>query len=482
MNRNLYTYDLIYKAEQETFKAVESFEIMKKAASTSYEYILKNFANKKFLIFCGPGNNGGDGILIAKYLLEKDQSVKISFPMTKPKTPDSIRAFAELNNEKVIDENPNLADYDIIIDAIFGTGLKNRINDSLYNLIDKINSSKKIIISIDIPSGININTGKFLKSAVRSNETITFHRFKPGQWLLPGKEYCGKINLMEIDLVDLDSECKIQLNYPEKLPAPNLNQHKFDRGSCAIIAGKKLVGASKIAFLSASQSALRSGAGLCNLFVEESQKDIFRPHVLEEMIVTYNNLDELKENILNSKISSIIFGCGIENESQNTNILEFLINSEINLVLDATAFSIIITNKNHFIKLLKNRKAETILTPHEGEFKKVFNITGNKIEDALLASRETNSVVIYKGNDSVIVSPEGDVIVNYETSPYLATAGSGDVLAGIIGGVILQHPDPFKAAKIGCYIHSQCALKIGPGLIASDLIKLIPEVIKEINT
>ena len=144
--------------------------------------------------------------------------------------------------------------------------------------------------------------------------------------------------------------------------------------------------------------------------------------------------------------------------------------------------TIIITNKNHFIKLLKNRKAETILTPHEGEFKKVFNITGNKIEDALLASRETNSVVIYKGNDSVIVSPEGDVIVNYETSPYLATAGSGDVLAGIIGGVILQHPDPFKAAKIGCYIHSQCALKIGPGLIASDLIKLIPEVIKEINT
>ncbi len=479
MNSHLYSYDLIHKAEQEAFKATDSFEIMKKAAKVSFEYIIKKFPNKKFLIFCGPGNNGGDGILIAKYLFQKDQLVKISFPITKSKTPDSIRALTELSNEKIIDENPDLNNYDIIIDAIFGTGLKNKINDSLLNLIDKINSSKKIIISIDVPSGININTGKFHKSAVRSHETITFHRFKPGQWLLPGKEYCGKINLMDIGLVNLDSECKIQLNYPENLPEPNQSQHKFDRGSCVVIAGKKLVGASKLAFLSASQSALRSGAGLCSLFVEESQKNIFMPHVLEEMIITYNNLDELKKNILNYKINSIIFGCGIENELQNINILEFLINSNINLVLDAAVFSMIMENKDHFIKLLKNRKAKTILTPHGGEFKKIFTFTDNKIDDALHASRETNAVVVYKGNDTVIASPNGDIIINYESSSYLATAGSGDVLAGIIGGIISQQGDPFKAAKIGCYIHSQCALKGGQGLIASDLIKLIPDVIKK---
>ena len=118
--------------------------------------------------------------------------------------------------------------------------------------------------------------------------------------------------------------------------------------------------------------------------------------------------------------------------------------------------------------MLKNREAKTILTPHEGEFRKVFKITDNKIEDALLASKETNAVIVYKGNDTVISSPEGNIIINYETSPYLATAGSGDVLAGIIGGLISQQNDPFKAAKIGCYIHSQCALKSGPGLIASD--------------
>ena len=481
MNRHLYTYDLIYKAEQETFKITDSFEVMKKAASTSYEYILNKFANKRFLIFCGPGNNGGDGILIAKYLLEKNQSVKISFPISKSKTPDSIKAFVELNNEKIIDENPNFDNYDIIIDAIFGTGLKNIINDSLCNLIHKINSSKKIIISIDMPSGININTGKFLKTAVHSNETLTFHRFKPGQWLLPGKEYCGKVNIMEIDLKDLDSESKIQLNYPEKLAEPKLSEHKFDRGSCGIIGGEKLVGAAKLAFLSAGQSALRSGAGLCSLFIEESQKNIFRPHVLEEMIVTHNNFEELKENILNSKINSIVYGCGIENDSQNTKILEFLIISEIDLVLDASVFSMIMENKNHFLDLLRKRNAKSILTPHEGEFRKIFNITDNKIADALEVSRMTNAVIVYKGNDAVIASPKGDVVINYETSPYLATAGSGDVLAGIIGGLILHHKDPFKAAKIGCYIHSNCALKLGPGLIASDLIKMIPEVIKEIK-
>jgi len=479
MNKYLYNNYLINKAEQKTFEITDSFSVMQKAAESCFEYILKNYSLKKTIIFCGPGNNGGDGLLIAQHLLNENYLVNINFPFSNPKTKNSIKALNSLKDKNIIIEKPILKKYDLIIDALFGTGFRYKLKDDAIELCRQINKSKIHVLSIDMPSGISSDTGQKHKEAIEANTTLTFHRYKPGQWLLPGKKHCGKIKLLDIELVNLDSESKIKLNYPENLPEPSLNQHKFDRGSCVIIAGKKLIGASKLAFLSASQSALRSGAGLCSLFVEESQKNIFIPHVLEEMIITYSNLDELKENILNSKINSIIYGCGIENESQNINILEFLINSKINLVLDAVAFSMIMENKNHFIKLLKNRKAKTILTPHEGEFKKVFNITDNKIEDALLASRETNAVVVYKGNDSVIASPEGNIIINYEASPYLATAGSGDVLAGIIGGVISQHDDPFKAAKIGCYIHSQCALKSGPGLIASDLIKLIPEVIKE---
>ena len=480
MNRYIYNNYLINKAEKQTFKITDSFSVMERAAKSCFEYISKNFSIKKVLIVCGPGNNGGDGLLIAQHLLNENYIVNINFPFSNPKTKDSIKALNLLKDKNIIIEKPALKKYDLIIDAIFGTGFRHKLKDEVIELFKEINKLKTHVISIDMPSGISSDTGQKYEEAIEANATLTFHRYKPGQWLLPGKKYCGKIELLDIELVNLDAESKIQLNFPEKLPIPNMQDHKFSRGSCLILAGKNLVGAAKLGFLSASQSSLRAGAGLCKLVISDSDIDFFKPHILEEMITTYNSPENLRDIIKNENNEVIIYGCGIESNENNHNILKLLIQQPKNLVLDAAVFTMMQEKKNYYMSELSKRNCSTIMTPHSGEFKRVFPISDNKIKDGLFASKESKSVVIYKGNDTVISSPTGETVINFNTSPYLATAGSGDVLAGLVGGFLSQGIDALNSAKLGCYVHSQCGINLGAGLTAGDLIKEIPKVIKSL--
>ena len=308
---------------------------------------------------------------------------------------------------------------------------------------------------------------------------MSFHRYKPGQWLLPGKEYCGKVILLNIGLTNIDSQCFLQLNYPQNIPMPSISSHKFSRGCCMIVAGDNLVGASKLAFFAASQSILRAGAGLCKILVNEKNLEFFKPHILEEMIITYKNDKDFISTIKKQKCNTIIYGCGIDNKLTNKKILTFLLKMNINLILDAVVFSLFQKDKKNFISLLNKRNFNTIMTPHEGEFKRIFNISDNKVSDCLQAAQKTNSIIVYKGNDTVIGSPDGRAYINAESSSYLATAGSGDVLAGLIGGFLSQQIEAINAAQLGCFIHSHCGINSGPGLIASDLVKKIPRVIKK---
>ena len=226
------------------------------------------------------------------------------------------------------------------------------------------------------------------------------------------------------------------------------HDNKFTRGCCFIIAGTNLVGAGKLAFLSASQSVLRAGSGLCKLLVHDSQTDIFKPHILEEMLITYSNIDQLKKILNNTHCNSIIYGCGIENNIFNIDILEFLITCPISLVLDASVFSMIESNKSMFFSLLKLRSSSTIMTPHAGEFKRIFKVTNDKISDCICAAKESNCTIVYKGNDTVIGLPTGKAIIDPFSSPYLATAGSGDVLCGIIGSFLAQGLSSSKASRL----------------------------------
>ena len=477
----IYNYDLINKSEKKTFENIDSFKIMQRAAKACYSFILKNLSPKKTLVLCGLGNNGGDGVLIAQYLIAQNFFIDVHYPFGFPKTNDSNKALDLLVNKKVIKENVILEDYDLIIDALFGTGFNKELNETTISLFNEINKLKAKIIAIDMPSGIFTDNGQIDKTAIRANMTLTFHRYKPGQWLLPGKEYCGDTVLLDIGLLGIDDECSLKLNYPQSPLAPSLNEHKFSRGCCFIVAGDHLIGASKLACLSAGQSALRAGAGLCKLLVHESQLNFFKTHILEEMLVIYKDSKDFISTIKKEKCNSIVYGCGIDNCLSNKKILKFLLQQTISLVLDATVFTLIQEDINEFIPLLKQRSKSTVMTPHSGEFKRIFNTTNNKINDCIVAAKKSNSVIVYKGNDTVISSPTNETYINLSSSSHLATAGSGDVLAGLIGGFLAQGLDALNAARLGSYVHAQCGINLGQGLIASDLVKEIPNVIKKMN-
>ena len=348
-------------------------------------------------------------------------------------------------------------------------------------MINNINKSKSKVISIDIPTGVNTDTGYINKAAIKADITLTLHRLKPGLTLLPGKEYAGKIHVLDINLANIDNESKIKIITKPILKKIFISDHKYSRGVSSIIASSNLIGASKLAALASSQSSLRSGCGAVKIFIKKGEEKYLKQHILEEMIVLYKDEKHLFDLINKTKIDSIIYGCGIDISEKNARILNFLLGQKINLVLDASIFGIIKKNKSLFFKKLKNRKAETILTPHEGEFKKIFIKSNDKIKDSITASKRTNSIILYKGNDTVIASPSNEIYINYYSSQFLATAGSGDVLAGIIGGLLAQKYKAIEAARIACYIHSQCAIKINKVLIASDLIKEIPNIIKKLK-
>ncbi len=480
MNLNPYVYaqHLIQKAETETFKKINSFHVMQKAAEACSNFIIDTILNQKVLVMCGPGNNGGDGILIAKHLYDKKKDVTLYAPLGIAKTEDSKKALSLLNSSTQIKKNINFKDYDIVIDSVFGIGLNRSIPEELGNLFQDLNNAKLTVISIDMPSGVCTDTGQVDSVAIKADRTLTFHRLKPGQLLLPGKNYTGTIELLDIQLENLDNKTSIFLNSPPILKKIKNTDHKYSRGTSYIIAGTQLIGASKLAALAASQSSLRSGAGLSKLLIAKENAKIFKPHILEEMMVLYEDNNNLFNIIESTKIKSLIFGCGIDINQDNLKLLKFLLDQPINLVLDASAFSLIEQNKSFYFESLIERTATTIMTPHKGEFERIFKKTKNKINDCINAAKQTNSIILYKGNDTVIGTPLGKIYLNHLSSPYLATAGSGDVLAGLIGGFLAQEYEGVEATKLACYIHSQCGIKLGRGLIASDLIMEIPNTLK----
>ncbi len=477
----LYDYELIQKSEKKTFEKTKSFVIMQKAAKKCYFFIKKNFKFQKILILCGPGNNGGDGVIIANHFINDKNSVDILYPFGEPITTDAIKALSLLSKKDCIKKKVNFNDYDLIIDALYGIGFNKKFDIKKTSLIKQINSSKGKIISIDIPSGVYINNGQISSTAIEAKHTLSLHRFKPGQWLLPGKKYCGNNILLNIGLENFDNESNVKLNLVHALPKPTLFDHKYSRGSCFVVAGRNFVGATKLACLSASQSILRGGSGLCKLLVHISQKNFFKKHIMEEMILSYNNINDFKKIINEQQCDALVYGCGIDNSLDNKAILKYLLLQPKNLVLDAVVFTMIQESRNEFFKILQSRIAKTVMTPHIGEFKRVYPLNNLKINACIKAAIESNTVIVLKGNDTIIGSKDGKAYVNAYTSPYLATAGSGDVLAGLIGSFLSQGLEAIDAARLGCYIHSQCGINLGLGLIASDLIKEIPNVMKKMN-
>jgi len=465
---------------------IPGYKLMENAGVEIFKIIKKEFKKQnKIKILCGPGNNGGDGFVVAKLLKENGYlNVDLFCLVAKKELKGDAKLAAKSFNGKLKSfSNFKVSNDDLIIDGLFGSGLKKNISGNLKKIIKKINLKKPYCISIDIPSGINGDTGEIQGIALQSNDTITFTRKKPGHLLSPGKEYCGNLIIVDIGikLENLEFKPKIFENHPDiwknNFPWPNQKSHKYTRGYALIVCGEKMTGASRLA----ARGAARIGCGLICLGVPRKAFNIYATENPIALIEEVEDEKDLNNLFKDKRINTILIGPGLGISHKKLKIiLKIIKEKERIIVLDADAL------KNNFKKIILKNRTKIVITPHQGEFSQVLKSlkiknNKNKFLSANEFVKKTKINLILKGNTTIISSQDGRVSINTNTSPFLATGGSGDVLAGMITGLIAQKMDIFNACCAAVWIHGEIGKLKGPGLIAEDLPEMIPKVLKKIK-
>jgi len=492
----LYSKEILDLEKKEIANRGSSFSLMQSAGENCFKYItnhiLKKKINKKIkiLVLVGPGNNGGDRLVIAKKLFDKgiNTNIFLIYPI-KNKKKDTYKAYKEIKIKKIskkdlittIKSKNNI----LIIDCMFGIGLNRKVDLKLKKLITLINNSKKKIISIDLPSGINSDNGNIMGSAIKATETLALHAKKIGHVLYPGSFYSGKIKIIKIGIKKKFNKyikSKIIENHPKlwikNFPFKKIISHKYSRG-------KVFIHGSKINYLGAcllsSEAALRVGTGSVTIVANNKTLGLLNKKFFSFLKKNINNQDEFYSLLKEEKISSYLIGPGAGTDKNIMILTKLLLKKIKYVVLDADALTVFKSSPKNLFSLLDKNK---ILTPHLGEFDRIFknlNNTDNKILKVKMASKQANAVVVLKGSDTIIASPDGRVCVNTKTTEELAVIGSGDVLSGIMVSLIGEGKmNAFDAACAGVWIHSQAAINQGRGLIAEDIIKGIPSVLDDL--
>lgn len=504
---------------------ISTFRLMQKAGEGIYHEAIKSLGNQtnaKITVVCGSGNNGGDGLVAARYLLRKDIDVSVfSCSQISKWKGDALSAYNVLKQSY-----PSLAIYELvnkvnwpllesairrsslIIDAIFGSGLSRPVEGLEKEIIDAINKVNKKVISVDIPSGIHSDTGQIMNTAINASTTLSIGAIKAGSMIYPGNSHSGNINIIDIGIEksEIESVCKIntieQSEAKELLPKRPVNVHKKSIGRVAVIAGSSgMTGAAALC----CESALRAGAGIVTLFTPKSLLPIFENKLTEIIKVplpesnagaiplhAYNQLEPMFDDF-----DVIIIGPGLSRRPETVSFARKLVEScPLPLVIDADGINALEGQK----AVLSNRSNKTIITPHPGEFSRLSGIStedvlSDPIKCARDLSKDTKSVIVLKIPNTIVTDNNGNVSICRMGNPGMASAGTGDVLTGLIGGLWAQilsqssnsdDNDTFSAAKLGVYIHGKAgdiaANQLSEYcLVASDIIKFLPNVFKDLK-
>jgi len=479
----LLTVEQMAEADRLTIQNGLSGEKLMEAAGLSIvREITHRYDQTSVLILCGPGNNGGDGFVIARHLQAAGWPVELALLGDVVNLKGDAAIMASLWTGDILPLGPeSISDQDMIIDAIFGAGLSRDIDGPVAKTLQKANDHKAIRIAVDIPSGINGNTGQVAGQALKADLTVTFFRQKPGHVLYPGKEHCGEIIVTDIgisdrvlDLINPDHHLNAPSLWFDQLPAKQNHGHKYDSGHAVVCSGDQAhTGASRLA----AQAALRIGAGLVSVACPLNAVAVHAAHLTAVMIKSYENDSNFDLLLQDERLNAWCLGPanGVHNQTRN-NVLAVL-RAGRKTVLDADALSVFADNPND---LFTEVKSECILTPHKGEFIRLFPDLGalDKISATKQAAERSGAVVLYKGPDTVIAAPDGRIIINNHAPADLATAGSGDVLAGLITGLMAQGMPAFKSAAAATWIHGESAYRFGPGLTAEDIEGQIPSILR----
>ena len=471
--------------EQRQFVKKSSYSYMQNAGLQVCKFIETNFKNKKkIIVLCGPGNNGGDGFVVAKHLMNQGYYVTVyNYVSKKRYKGDALKALKEFKGELKSIDLFKLQKNTLIVDALFGIGLKRNIKGILDKIFRKINKSKNTVVSVDIPSGVCSNTGKVLGSAIKADFTITFHRKKLGHVIGYGKNFCGEVKVVDIGFSQKKIKSRYKKNFPylwrKYFPWKKKFDHKYSRGRVIIYGGQKeYTGATILS----SIAALKTGTGSVKIICSKNTLQIYSlkfPSVLKKEI---NNIHQLKIFLKREKITSLLIGPGAGSSRKIKEVTELILRKVKYVVLDADALTCFKDDLKLFYSLLDKNK---IITPHLGEFHKIFpNVKKNlnNIDKVLNAKKYVRCNIILKGPNTVIASDNKQIVINDHASSELAVIGSGDVLSGLIVSLVGQRKmNPFLASCAATWLHGDIAKNYGRGLIAEDIVKGIPSALKRLK-
>ena len=454
--------------------------LMENAGRAVADAIVRRWGTRPVAVLCGPGNNGGDGFVVARLLAAAGWPVRLGLVGERERLKGDAAAMAARCEGPV--ETLDLALLEgepLVVDALFGAGLTRPLEGAALALAEACTGRGLSCVAVDIPSGVHGDTGEVLGGSFEAAVTVTFARRKYGHLLLPGRERAGEVVVADIGIPETaidEMALRVHENAPALwrglMPGPEAVDHKYSRGHALVVGGDGThSGAARLA----ARAALRAGAGLVTVHAPETALPVYASQLTAVMVAS---LDDLGAALADERRNALLIGpgCGVS-PATRARTLQAL-GAGKRCVLDADALTAF---QEEPAALFEALGSDAVLTPHEGEYRRLFAHEGDKLSRARAAAAECGAVVVLKGADSVIAAPDGRAAINANAPPTLATAGSGDVLAGFILGLLAQEMPAFEAAAAGVWLHGAAAAAFGPGLIAEDLSESLPSVLRNLT-